>query len=230
MCKKSAWDQHIGQHYARWLSKLKVLPTAHVLEVAPGSRAKVAYGLAEMGFCGQITLLDVDAQALAVTAEKVQQLLPNARVFSKCQSLDSFLANQATQHSFDVVLSNHPLDDFILRACLDAAPFASQQGKDYDADAGAQLANAQWQSIHNQPKLRQQAMQATKTQWLTLLSRCRCAIISAYDSGFYQQHQHEYPFLVYADQYAQALLAEIQHALGVSPISEHPHWLVMNNE
>jgi hypothetical protein len=82
-----------------------------VVELGPGFSAKVGHGLAELGFYGEVVLVEPNRQARLSAAERYRRLLPRAEI----RTLPHLPAQAGP---VDLLLANHVLDDLFLGAQL----------------------------------------------------------------------------------------------------------------
>jgi hypothetical protein len=107
----SAWDRHLGSLWARVLRRQGIRLDGRVVELGPGFSAKVGHGLAELGFHGEVVLIEPNGQARRSAVERYRRLLPRADVRGL-----PHLPTQAGR--VDLLLANHVLDDLFLGAQL----------------------------------------------------------------------------------------------------------------
>jgi len=113
-----AWERRLGRIWAQQLRQRHHGPESTVVEIGPGFSAKVGFGLAEVGFRGELILVEPNAPALRWAADAYQRLLPRAAVRSRCQPVPDA---GSIEGPVAVLLANHLLDDLLLNAYVQAA-------------------------------------------------------------------------------------------------------------
>jgi hypothetical protein len=102
-----AWDRYLGSLWACVLRRQRIPLDGRVVELGPGFSAKVGHGLAQLGFYGEVVLVEPNSQARLSAAERYRRLLPRAAV-----RILPHLPAQAGP--VDLLLANHVLDDLFL--------------------------------------------------------------------------------------------------------------------
>ncbi len=106
------WEWYIGQIFARIINKVHKSSIKNVIEIAPGFRYKIAYALKEIGFNGNLYIIDNNAEVLGYVNEKYEEILPNAKIICINKNFEN--AFEDTPDEFDLLLSNHCVDDMII--------------------------------------------------------------------------------------------------------------------
>jgi hypothetical protein len=97
------------------LRAAQVRPDGLAVELGPGFSTKVGHGLREVGFHGELLVVDPNPEAREFTVRRYRELLPRARVGS--------LAEPRTHATpVELLLGNHVLDDMVLRRMLSPVP------------------------------------------------------------------------------------------------------------
>lgn len=117
----SVWDAYIGEVWHAVLRSLALPPHATVIEVAPGSSAKIGHALAHLGFCGDLHIVEAAPNALEALLPKYRTLLPRARLHTHPQSLSA--AYNGLPRQPDVIVASHVLDDMLLACARTPATF-----------------------------------------------------------------------------------------------------------
>ncbi|MGH3825352.1 MAG: hypothetical protein ACRDRA_21305 [Pseudonocardiaceae bacterium] len=89
---------------------------SRVVELGPGFSAKIGYGLAEVGFHGEVVLVEPNDDARRYAAGKYLRLLPQAHVRTRPRLLQH--ADESVRSRVDLLLANHVLDDLFLSTHL----------------------------------------------------------------------------------------------------------------
>lgn len=110
------WDRHLGLLWARVLRQQEMRLNSRVVELGPGFSAKIGHGLAEVGFHGEIMLVEPNDDARLSAVGKYLRLLPQTHVRTWAQALQH--AGEPVQGQVDLLLANHILDDLFLSTRL----------------------------------------------------------------------------------------------------------------
>jgi hypothetical protein len=111
------WHRLVGLDWARVLASQGLGSSGSVVEIGPGFTDKVGQGLAALRFQGTLRLVEPTASACTWACDRYRGLLPAARVLALSTSLAD--ASTSTATSIDALVSNHVLDDMLLRAAVD---------------------------------------------------------------------------------------------------------------
>lgn len=118
----AAWDIFVGQVWQAVLAPLALPNTASVIEIAPGSSAKIGHALAAVGFSGQLHIVEAAPAALHSVAAHYKRLLPDAALYLYPATLAD--CRQDLPVKPDAILGNHIIDDMLLEAgSTDSATF-----------------------------------------------------------------------------------------------------------
>lgn len=107
-----SWDAFVGRAWRAALAPLGLRKAATVVEIAPGSSAKIGYALAGLGFEGTLHLVDSSPAALDAALPKYRSLLPHATLHLHACTLEAALP--ALPRQPDALLASHMLDDLLL--------------------------------------------------------------------------------------------------------------------
>ena len=119
----AAWDVFVGQVWQAVLAPLDLPPDATVIEIAPGSSAKIGHALAALGFVGTLHVVEASAPALDILLAQYRRLLPAATLHAHACPLSACRA--LLPQGAQAVLGNHIIDDMLLAA-------ASASGATFD--------------------------------------------------------------------------------------------------
>ena len=106
------WEWYIGQLFSRIIKNVNKINIRNVVEIAPGFRYKMAYALKETNFNGNLYVIDINTEVLKYVNEKYKLLLPNAKII--CINKEFKNAFNDIPEEFDLLLSNHCIDDMII--------------------------------------------------------------------------------------------------------------------
>lgn len=106
------WEWYIGKLYAKLIEKMHNGKMKTVVELAPGYRYKIAYGLKEFNFKGNLYVIDTNTEVLEYVKEKYTELLPEANIICINKTFENCF--EYIPNEFDLFLSNHSIDDMII--------------------------------------------------------------------------------------------------------------------
>lgn len=106
------WEWYIGQLFSKIIKNVNNSNIKNVVEIAPGFRYKVAYALKDINFSGNLYIIDINTEVLEYVNEKYRLLLPNAKII--CINKEFEKAFKDVPNEFDLLLSNHCIDDMII--------------------------------------------------------------------------------------------------------------------
>lgn len=118
-----AWDAFVGRVWAAVLAAMRLPADGVAIEIAPGSSAKIAHALAELGFCGTLHVVEACPRAIDIAAAKYRRLLPQAQLHFHGATLQDALPR--LPQSADALLGSHILDDMLLHAADGGASAAA---------------------------------------------------------------------------------------------------------
>ncbi len=110
----AVWDGFIGRVWQGVLAPLALPRDATLVEIGPGSSAKIGHALALNDFCGTLYIVEAHRGALDLLTGKYATLLPDARLIPVNASFDE--ASTVLPRHADALIGNHVLDDFLLHA------------------------------------------------------------------------------------------------------------------
>jgi hypothetical protein len=111
-----SWDRRLGLLWAHVLRQQEIRLDGRVVELGPGFSAKIGHGLTEMGFHGEVVLVEPNDDARRSAASMYLRLLPQAHVRTRPRFLRH--AGEPMQGRVDLLLANHVLDDLFLSTHL----------------------------------------------------------------------------------------------------------------
>lgn len=106
------WEWYIGQIFSRLIKNVHKSNIKNLVEIAPGFRYKIAYALKDLGFQGNLYVIDTNTEVLEYINEKYNSILPNAKIICINKSFEN--AFEDIPNEFDLLLSNHCIDDMII--------------------------------------------------------------------------------------------------------------------
>jgi hypothetical protein len=206
--RQNAWDQKIGLAWSAVFGSLDIPPDGQVIEIAPGDRAKVGYGLVGTGFKGRLYVVEPNGPSLESVVEKYRQILPHAEVIGIAEPMERALP-LLPKHP-DAIVANHPLDDMV----LDKSLSESEREAIFDDGANPTVGDATaraWIALKRDPRRLQSAIASTRNAWLEIVKtlRPRAIAISQYESAYYRKTGFAIP-----DGSATEVLAGLQKRFG----------------
>lgn len=121
------WEWYIGQLFARLIEKVHKGKIETVVELAPGFRYKIAYGLKKLDFSGYIYVIDTNLEVLEYVKDKYSELLPKANVICINSTFENCF--EMIPKEFDLFLSNHSIDDMIIAEFMEKS-YTNNLGND----------------------------------------------------------------------------------------------------
>lgn len=106
------WEWYIGQLFYKLIEKMHNGKLENVVEIGPGYRYKIAYGLKEFNFKGNLYAVDTNKEVLEYIKEKYVEILPNANIICINKTFENCFED--IPNEFDLLLSNHSIDDMII--------------------------------------------------------------------------------------------------------------------
>ncbi len=106
------WEWYIGQIFSRLIANINKSNIKDVVEIAPGFRYKIAYALKEVDFNGNLYIIDTNDEVLEYVNEKYKKILPDVKIICINKSFED--AFEYIPDKFDLLLSNHCIDDMII--------------------------------------------------------------------------------------------------------------------
>lgn len=174
------WEWYIGQLFGRLIEKVHNKKIENVVELAPGYRYKVAYGLKEFNFKGNIYVIDTNQDVLEYIKEKYSKILPEANVICINKTFDDCLEDIPKE--FDLFLSNHSIDDMIISEFMEKVytiNLGNDEFKDIVLDA--------WKKLGKDKKMIEQIINHVYSSFKYFFSnkKIETIIISQYKSNLY---------------------------------------------
>lgn len=137
------WEWYIGQIIARLIQNTHKSSIKDVVEIAPGFRYKIAYALKEVNFQGNLYIIDIDTEVLEYVNEKYKQILPNAKIICINKSFEN--AFRDIPNKFDLLLSNHCIDDMII------AEYMNNYNKNFKSEDFKDILTEAWIKLGKEP-------------------------------------------------------------------------------
>lgn len=113
-----SWGPALGHIWVQHLRKLHLEPDSTLVEIGPGFSAKIGFGLAELGFCGALFLVEPNGSARRWAQREYQRLLPAAQVRTSHRAVPD--ADLPTEGPVDAIIANHVLDDLLMSYFISA--------------------------------------------------------------------------------------------------------------
>lgn len=114
----AVWDSFVGQVWQAVMAPLALPADSCIIEVAPGSSAKIGHALAALQFSGALHVIEPSTPARKKIAEQYKQLLPAANLHLYDATLVHALPH-LPRHA-DALIGNHIIDDMLLGASTQA--------------------------------------------------------------------------------------------------------------
>ena len=137
------WEWYIGQIFARLIQNAHKSNIKNVVEIAPGFRYKIAYALKEVNFQGILYIIDTNTEVLEYVNEKYKKILPNAKIITINKSFEN--AFEDIPNEFDLLLSNHCIDDMII------AEYMNNYDKDLNNEKFRDMLTEAWIKLGKEP-------------------------------------------------------------------------------
>lgn len=106
-----SWGNTLGHIWAKHLRNLHLDRSCTLVEIGPGFSAKIGFGLAEMGYCGSLFLVEPNDAARRWAQRKYRQLLPMAQVKASRQTIGS--VSLPIKRPVNGIVANHIVDDLL---------------------------------------------------------------------------------------------------------------------
>ncbi len=111
----AVWDAFVGQVWQAVLAPLHLPTYGCVIEIAPGSAAKIGHALAAQHFSGELHIVEAAPAALEKLLRHYRQLIPMAKLYPYAATLAE-CSGDLPRHA-DAVLASHIIDDMLVNAC-----------------------------------------------------------------------------------------------------------------
>lgn len=138
------WEWYIGQIFARLIQNIHKSNIKDVVEIAPGFRYKIAYALKEVDFHGNLYVIDTNTEVLEYVNERYKEILPNARIICINKSFENAFGD--IPNEFDLLLSNHCIDDMII------AEYMNNYNKNLNSENFRDMLTEAWIELGKEPK------------------------------------------------------------------------------
>lgn len=137
------WEWYVGQIFSRLIQNTHKSSIKDVVEIAPGFRYKIAYALKEVNFQGNLYIIDTNTNVLEYVNEKYKQTLPNADIICINKSFEN--AFKDIPNKFDLLLSNHCIDDMII------AEYMNNYNKNFKSEDFKDILTEAWIKLGKEP-------------------------------------------------------------------------------
>lgn len=110
--QQEPWDRIVSEIWRAALKCLDIHACRTMIEIGPGTSAKVANAFACLDYRGHICILDASSNAISVMREKYQQACPGAVI----QTIEGRLNKtfHLLPENLDIVIMSHIIDDMML--------------------------------------------------------------------------------------------------------------------
>lgn len=173
------WEWYIGQIFARLIQNTHKSSIKDVVEIAPGFRYKIAYALKEVNFQGNLYIIDTNNEVLQYINEKYRRILPNAKIICINKNFEDAFKN--IPNEFDLLLSNHCIDDMII------AEYMNNYNKNLNSEDFRDMLTKAWIELGKETtKINEISKKVFSTfEKFFLNKRIETIIISQYKSNLY---------------------------------------------
>lgn len=173
------WEWYIGQIFARLIQNTHKSSIKDVVEIAPGFRYKIAYALKEVNFQGNLYIIDTNNEVLQYINEKYRIILPNAKIICINKNFEDAFKN--IPNEFDLLLSNHCIDDMII------AEYMNNYNKNLNSEDFRDMLTKAWIELGKETtKINEISKKVFSTfEKFFLNKRIETIIISQYKSNLY---------------------------------------------
>lgn len=100
----------LGKLWAALLKPFKLDATSTIIDLCPGAIPKIELGLARLGFCGSLDIIDKSQSAIADFQKFMGFINPPFSFSTSCTSIDEI----PSEKKYSCILANHILDDILL--------------------------------------------------------------------------------------------------------------------
>lgn len=172
-----AWDGYMAEIWSSILKWLDIPKDACIVEVGPGTSAKLALALAKMDFSGIFYLVEPCAGLLEKITGRCREFLPRARI----HAVEATLLHSLPQlpHAPHLLASNHCLDDMILAHGLAHEDFGALFT--WAASPSARLMDAsreRWCGMRQQSGMVERATANAVQEWRQACAKLKPAAIA----------------------------------------------------
>ena len=130
------WEWYIAQLFFNIAKNCKLLPKV-VVEIGPGYRHKIAIMLSQIGFEGELIVVDNNQNVLGFVGQKYTELLPKAKITCINQSFEN--AIELLPQNIDLLVANHIVDDMLLEQYISKTKYNTMLDQAFFADSFANL-------------------------------------------------------------------------------------------
>ena len=180
------WNRHIANIWLQILNTIKPDKKGLFLEIAPGEVNKIGLALSKYNFEGKLFIIEPNKNALKrIRKDYMKNLSCTVRPINKM--LDSII--NGLPENISCVLSNHPMDDFIVGKYLKSKDFDNFFDDHYDGDP--EKTRSIWKKIGNKPKSLKKKRDLVFKEWCELIDKRKSeiVIISQYKSYFFKSNK-----------------------------------------
>jgi len=115
------WEIYMSVLWSNLLEKYNLNTNSNVVEIAPGVRYKIGLALKNIGFKGNLYVIEPHKPTLDIIIKKYKELLPNSNIIGINHKLDDSI--QYLPKCLDAIVGNHCLDDIIMGEYLNNNDF-----------------------------------------------------------------------------------------------------------
>ena len=108
-----------------------------------GFRYKIAYALKEINFRGNLYVIDTNTEVLEYVKEKYKMIIPEAKIICINKNFED--AFNDVPNEFDLLLSNHCIDDMII------AEYMNNYDKDLNNENFKDMLTEAWIKLGKEP-------------------------------------------------------------------------------
>ena len=138
---ESEWEDLLGKTYASIISKAVKSDLKCVVEIAPGFKYKIANALKNIGFKGDLYVIDSNPNAIEFLQEKYTEILPDAKIYFLSKTFDE--AIDFLPKDVDLLCGNHCFDDMII------AEYVKDRSSIFNAENSEELIAKEWHDLVN---------------------------------------------------------------------------------
>ena len=103
------WDKYLGKVWYGLISDTNIDNKTVIIDLAPGASIKIEYALSYANFCGKLYIIEPHEKVGEIILNKSKAILPNATI----TLINKPFLDVAIKEKVDIIMSNHPFDDFI---------------------------------------------------------------------------------------------------------------------
>ena len=181
------WDEYMGSLWQGLFTGYAIPPSGTLVEVAPGATAKIAVGLAKMGFIGKLYIIEPHPEVSQCIYHKTVKLLPKAEVVL-CP--DDF-RDVTIPEPIDAILANHPFDDFLSAEGTNDGKKQTVLFQDISKEGpeALEILKETWRILETQPERLFAIKGQIRSDWAKFVNRHqpRRIMLSQYASSYYEK-------------------------------------------